>query len=312
MTFALPARHKLCAVVTTYHPDARFPDYLSGISAQCNEVIIVDNGSAAAAIAMLRRTSGVRVALIEMGRNTGLGAALNHGIAQAKTRGYSWVVLFDQDSIPLGDMAETFCKILAAHPEPDKVAIIGSTFIDRNRQTAADGMDESPGKVTWKEKKRVITSGMLLLLGAFDGIGPFREDFFVDTIDHEYCYRARANGWHVVQAGTPLLSHSVGNYRRHRFLGAQVWRSHHSALRCYFMTRNPLLLAWDQQAYAKLLRGSVKAIKNSFLILLFEENKLGKLAATLSGYRDGLLRRTSMPQRIQRQIRQGSPGTPES
>lgn len=311
MTFALPARHELCAVVTTYHPDARFAEYLSGISAQCNEVIIVDNGSAGQAGDMLRTISRVGVFLIEMGSNTGLGAALNHGIVQARTRGYSWVVLFDQDSLPLGDMAETFCTILSAHPEPRKVAIIGSSFIDRNRQTSDPARNESPEKTAWKEKKRVITSGMLLSLGAFEKLGPFREDFFVDTIDHEYCYRARAKGWHVLQAGVPLLSHSVGNYRRHRFLGAQVWRSHHSALRCYFMTRNPLLLAWDQHAYAKLLRGGFKAIKNSLLILLFEENKLEKLAATLSGYRDGLLRRTSMPQWILRQIRQGSSGTPE-
>ncbi len=312
MTFALPDRRELCAIVVTYHPDARFAEYLSGICAQCNEVIIVDNGRHGQAIEPLLKDSSAQVTLVKMGRNTGLGMALNHGIAQAKERGYSWVVLFDQDSLPIGNMAGTFSNILNTHPYPKKVAIIGSSFIDRNRQAADQVLEGTPNNSGWAEKKRVITSGMLLSLAAFDSIGPFREDFFIDTIDHEYCYRAKANGWYVLKSAIPLLSHSVGSYRCHRCFGLNIWRSHHAALRCYFMTRNPMLLAWDQRAYKKLLRYGVKAIKNTFLILLFEESKTKKVAATLSGYWDGLLRKTSMPQWIQRQIGQASVESPEA
>ena len=311
MNHPLPDKSTLCAVVVTYFPDDHFEEYLSGIRAQCSSVIIVDNGSKGPALEMLRGLGDSQVSLLETGWNAGLGAALNQGVAQAMARGYAWAVLFDQDSLPLGDMAGSFSGILAAHPEPHRVAIIGSGFIDRNRNSAPVQQLFNPGEPLWVDKKRVITSGMLLSLQAFQAIGPFREEFFIDTIDHEFCHRARLKGWRILKTVTPLLVHSVGNYRRHRFLWFDVWRSHHSALRCYFMTRNPMILARESRAYTKLVRGGLKALKNAFLILFLEEDKARKIKATLSGYLHGILSRTGMPEWIRRQSVRASEGAQE-
>ena len=311
MNRPLPDKGRLCAIIVSHFPDARFAEYLGAIQMQCGHVLIVDNGTVGPALEMLRGLSGGPVSLFETGRNAGLGAALNAGVAQARKLGYAWVVLFDQDSLPLADMASRFAGILATHPQPDRIALIGSRVIDRNRQPMPVQRPVVPGEALWAEKKRVITSGMLLSLQAFDDIGPFREDFFIDTIDHEFCQRARRKGWRILQTAAPLLSHSVGNYRRHRLPWFDVWRSHHPAWRCYFMARNPMLLARESRAYAKLLRGGYKALKNAFLILLFEEDKARKIRATLTGYLHGLLRRTEMPAWIMRQIGRGSERPPE-
>ncbi len=311
MSRPLPHKDKLCAIIVSHFPDARFAEYLGAIQTQCDRVLIVDNGSVGPALEMLRGLSGGPVRLFETGRNAGLGAALNMGVAHAKNLGYAWVVLFDQDSLPLADMASRFTGILAEYPQPDRIAIIGSRFIDRNRQPMAVQRPAVSGEAPWAEKKRVITSGMLLSLQAFDDTGPFREDFFIDTIDHEFCYRARRKGWRILQTAAPLLAHSVGNYRRHRLLWFDVWRSHHPAWRCYLMTRNPMLLARESHAHAKLLRGGYKAVKNALLILLFEEDKARKIRATLTGYFHGLFRRTEMPAWIKRQIGQPSERPPE-
>ncbi|MCC6657722.1 MAG: glycosyltransferase family 2 protein [Rhodocyclaceae bacterium] len=309
MSRPLPEKGRLCAIVVSYFPDARFAEYLRGIQTQCDSVIIVDNGSSGPSRDLLRGLHGGRVCLHEMGRNTGLGAALNQGIAQARGLGYPWVLLFDQDSLPLADMAACFAGILAVHPRPERIALIGSRFIDRNRESPPSPQPaQGPA---WSEQRRVITSGMLLALDAYDDIGPFREDFFIDTIDHDFCYRARRKGWLILKTDDALLSHSVGHYRRHRFLGLEVWRSHHSALRCYFMTRNPMILAREERAYAKLARGAVKALKNAFLVLLLEEDKAGKIRATLAGCAHGLAGRTAMPAWIRRMADQRSGGTPE-
>jgi len=37
----------------------------------------------------------------------------------------------------------------------------------------------------------VITSGSLLPLATYADIGPFREEFFIDFVDTDYCFRAR-------------------------------------------------------------------------------------------------------------------------
>lgn len=311
MSRPLPDKGRLCAIIVSHFPDARFAEYLGAIQTQCDRVLIVDNGSVGPALEMLRGLSGGPVCLFETGRNAGLGAALNAGVAHARKLGYAWVVLFDQDSLPLADMAVCFAGILAAHPQADRVALIGSRFIDRNRQPLPVQRPAASGEALWAEKKRVITSGMLLSLQAFDDIGPFREDFFIDTIDHEFCQRARRQGWRILQTSIPLLAHSVGHYRPHRFLGRVIWRSHHSAWRCYFMARNPMLLARESRAPAKLLRGGYKALKNSILILLFEEDKARKIGATLTGALHGLLQKTEMPAWIRRQIERTSERPPE-
>lgn len=296
-------KRDICAVVVTYFPDASFKNYLAEIRAQFDATIIVDNGSGGAPLAMIRSLEGETVSLFELGRNTGLGSALNFGIEKAKRREYAWVALFDQDTLPICDMVLCFSDILKDYPKPRDVALIGSKFLDRNKLPALPQQSKTDGKSMWVEKRRVITSGTLLSTVAFEAIGPFREDFFIDSIDHEYCYRARRKGWKILKSSQPLISHSVGNYKRHRLLWFDIWRSHHSAMRCYFMARNQMLIAWEYRQYARLLRGGFKVLKNLFFILLFEEDKSNKIKASLAGYVDGIMNKAAMPGWVQRDIR---------
>lgn len=293
----------VCAVIVTFRPAADFAGYLEAIRAQFRPVFVVDNGSAGAALDMLRGLAGDDVLLFERVRNTGLGAALNYGMRQAQQRGFRWAVLFDQDTKPTGDMTSCFADILADHPAPDRIAIIGSRFRDRNREpTPPECAVRAGSGCLWIDKRRVITSGSLLSLAAFEALGPFREDLFIDSIDHEFCHRARLGGWSVLQTAETLLSHSVGQYRKHRLLGMNIWRSHHSAMRCYFMTRNRMLLARERGQYGKLLRGGMRALKEAGLILLFEEDKAAKVFATLSGYLAGILHVTALPGWLRRDL----------
>lgn len=293
----------VCAIIVTYRPAADFAGYLEAIRSQFRPVIVVDNGSTGAALDMLRGLAGTDVLLLEQGRNTGLGAALNTGVREARMRGFHWVVLFDQDTLPTGDMMACFSAILADHPAPDRIAVVGSRFRDRNRPAAAPERENPPvSDRPWVDKRRVITSGSLLSLAAFETLGPFREDLFIDSIDHEYCHRAQRGGWNVLQTTATLLSHSVGNYRRHRLLGMDIWRSHHSATRCYFMTRNRMLLARERGQYGKLLRGGFRALRDAGLILLFEADKAAKIRATLSGYAAGIRHETTLPGWIKKDL----------
>lgn len=304
MTIARLDSGMVCAIIVTFNPDPVFRSYLDKIRARFIFTFIVDNGSKGASTEMLRSLSASNVRLLEMGRNTGLGTALNHGVCVAGAKGYRWAVLFDQDTEPLEDMARYFSTILSEHPRPERVAVIGSRFHDRNRGPHAptDPSQESDNRCSWRERRRVITSGSLISMDAYEAIGPFREDLFIDSIDHEYCYRARMKGWSVLQSSETLVSHSVGNYKKHRLLGIEIWRSHHSAVRCFFIARNRMLLARERGEYSKLLGGATDVIRNSLLVLLFEEDKLAKIRATISGYLSGVSMDSSIPEWIKKEL----------
>lgn len=299
MTCSRWSNGQACAVIVTYYPESDFQDFLVKISEQIPAIVIVDNGSTGESIEMLRSLAHEGITLFELGRNTGLGVALNYGLEKVISRGFGWAVLFDQDSEPIDDMLGCFSAILSKHPEPDKIAMVGSKYVDRNKNPTANNKAMFLQNKLWVQKRRVITSGCFISLQAYKAIGPFREDFFIDAIDHEYCYRAGMKDWIVLETAIPLLSHSVGCYRKHRFLWKEIWRSHHSAMRCYFMTRNRMLLARERRHYGKLLRGGFKVLENVLLILMFEENKAAKIRATLAGYVNGVLNRAIIPDWIQ-------------
>ena len=44
----------------------------------------------------------------------------------------------------------------------------------------------------------------------FSAAGPFRSDFFIAFIDHEYCLRLRKLGYKVIIANVPLMVHALG------------------------------------------------------------------------------------------------------
>lgn len=293
-------RRNVCAIIVTYFPDQSFGAYLATIAAQYPRVLIIDNGSHPGELERLCGQAPERIELCSMDGNAGLGAALNHGIQQAIAMGYCWATLFDQDSEPLTDLPEHFAALLATHPDPARVAIVGARFQDRNKPRAEQPAAPMRSGPLWSAKRRVITSGSLLSLAAYEELGMFREDYFIDSIDHEYCYRAAQHGWQVLESTTTLLMHSVGAKRPHSFLGKQIWRSHHSAIRCYFMARNRMLLAWEYRQYGKLVRESLRCLRELFWILLYERDKLAKVRATLVGCLHGLCNCPTMPAWIAR------------
>jgi rhamnosyltransferase len=149
---------------------------------------------------------------------------------------------------------------------------------------------ESSGDA-WDEVDTVITSGSLLSLTAFAHIGPFREDFFIDYVDTEYCVRARAKSYRIVKTRRPLMSHSIGKPTQHRLLWMKKWTSNHSADRRYYIARNHTVMVRESGKYLlgawaiASLFSCITALKR---IALYEESKGRKIAAVFLGWWDGM------------------------
>jgi rhamnosyltransferase len=278
-----PREQTICAIYVTYHPDGKFSERLAQIVPQVDHIIIVDNHSNEEAVRMLRTLcAGVYGELIENEENRGVAIALNQGIRRAIELGYPWALTFDQDSLPDQDLVKTLSEIYASCPERWKVKILGSNY--RSPITGNPVLNFKNITSSFVERTVVITSGALMCLSAYTEVGPFRDDFFIDLVDPEYCLRIRSYGYKVLISRRTLITHSLGNESFHRFLWGQVCYNH-SPLRKYYITRNCLTtckLYRHKEPYWVIRRfGGI--FKEIFLIIFFERKKLEKLQAVLLG-----------------------------
>jgi rhamnosyltransferase len=279
----------VCAIVVTYHPDAEFPARLAGISRQVTAVIIVDNGSDAE-LAMLRElATDPRVTLVLNGENLGVAQALNIGIHRALALGFQMTVLFDQDSRVDGDLVETLLAIHDSFP-PGRLGLVGSTFRTRDAPPPERNADESAAP-PWVDTEYLITSGSLLPMAAYSAIGPFREEFFIDYVDLDYCKRAAARGLRVIRSRRALMTHPIGAPTHHRWLWMTKSTTNHSADRRYYGARNKTVMLRDYGNYRMggwILKSLLSCLKICKRVLLYEDSKIPKLRALLSGWWDGV------------------------
>ena len=308
--------NEVCAIVVTYHPDGGFPERVARIVPQVAALVIVDNGSDAAEVRMLReltahaaespagisaqnptgnRSGGPAITLVLNAENLGVARALNIGIERAATLGFLWVLLLDQDSCVNPGLLEALFAVYASYPQRERVAVIGAGFSDVNRPSR----DESPGVVSaappetrpWEEVESVITSGSLIPLAVHAEVGPFREEFFIDYVDSDYCFRARAKGFWVIKTRQTLMSHAIGAASEHSVLWMNKWTTNHSPDRRYYIARNDTVMLREYGHYAFGL-WALKSFSRSFRlckrILLYEQMKTRKVVAVIEGWWDGI------------------------
>jgi rhamnosyltransferase len=143
----------------------------------------------------------------------------------------------------------------------------------------------------WEEVESVITSGCLLSLRAYGVIGPFREDFFIDYVDTEFCFRARSAGFRVIETLAPLMSHTVGAATSHTVFGSKTWTTNHSAERRYYIARNNTVMLREYAGFGRghwLWKSLSRTFRLTKRIAFFETDKLAKIAAAWQGWRDAV------------------------
>ena len=285
----------VCAVVVTYHPDPELPARLGAALRQVGAAVIVDNGSRGDELTMLRELSAdPRITLTLNSANLGIARALNIGIQRAAALGFAWVLLLDQDTSVDEDMVQWLIGVYAAFPDKNRLAVIGSGFRDVNLtpRGAADEARGGPrGDAAWEDAECVITSGSLLPLSTHAVIGPFREEFFIDHVDIEYCFRARAKGFRVIKTRRPLMSHAIGATTEHSWLWMNKWTTNHSPDRRYYFARNDTVLLREYGHYRFgmwALKSLSRRMRMCKRIALYETMKTRKMLAVAQGWWDGV------------------------
>lgn len=199
----------LFIIVVLYNPSKQQVDRLIKLSANYH-VIAVDNTCSDKMTYCLQKKGLEHIVL---GENKGIAKAQNIGIERCKTLNAKYVLFLDQDTVI--DM--TFPKLLLndylfLSSSSSAVIAIGPEVYDKDTMSTYKSYEN----VNKREKKLIcvptlISSGTLMPIDAFTKVGLMEEKLFIDYVDHEWCWRASANGYKCYMDMNVRIAHKVGN-----------------------------------------------------------------------------------------------------
>lgn len=294
---AAPAATKICAIMVAYNPDSVLGENVRALLAEAARLIVVDNGSEPSnrsVIAALAAAHNFDV--IWNKENAGLAAALNTGIRRAlSSEDYDWIATFDQDSKVSAGFSEAMLAAYESCPFRDKIALIGPHHV-LSSERLAESLAQGNSSQLFQEIPVTLQSGSLFSASALKNGDLFDESFFIDYVDFEFCLRLRKRGFRIIEATRAPLYHRVGAPTTHTFFNKTCMVFNHSPVRRYYAARNRL------RVYARYLFSDPRWIghdawswcKEIIKLILFEEDRLKKLAYMVKGAWHALSGRTGV------------------
>lgn len=291
------------AVMVAYRPDLEvIRTSLMSVVAQVERVVLVDNteGYSKINLAWLR-TLSPKIILIDNKQNKGLATAFNQGIDYALARKVDYVMLMDQDSQLEPSTVQTLLSGHQRLSNSHRVAAVGPCYVNSHTgQVSAfsrygfpfnERIYPSSGETVACDF--LISSGSLISARALNDIGKMDDALFIDSVDIEWCMRAKKKDWEIYGVGAARMRHTLGD-RVHRIPFNMGNITVHSPQRLYLMTRNRVALyrrnatprLWIAQDIPRLL---FKFIRLS----LFVSPRVKNARAMYRGFRDGLAGRLS-------------------
>jgi len=242
---------KILSVIVTYKPELNSLQRLIESLVRNSDVLVVDNGSTNSGEMEQLKSKFPSLNVIFLGENKGLSKALNIGIKLAQEHGANFVTLFDQDSMLgesyLKNMLSVWEGIESEHRL--RIAALGPRVVSSVNGNKTPfktySLFRSYSNVKWKGEESlfnadfIITSGSFIPLESFGVVGFMNEDYFIDNIDLEWCFRAKDRGLLVLGCNDVILYHDIGLLSENPLVKMGVIKKH-DPFRSYFTTRNRL------------------------------------------------------------------------
>lgn len=284
-TLPIPSVANVCAVVVAYYPDVDFAARLGRILPQVAMLVMVDNTPEPVGLsADFMSQWHERLHCITNVGNQGIAAALNQGLAYATQMVYPWILTLDQDTLCYPDMVDILGSVYEL--SSPAATVIGSNYYDPQNGRAKICANSILG---WRDQTTVITSGCLVNTAVAWKIGGFREDFFIDQVDHEFCLRMRSHGYRVVITTKPTMTHSVGQTGGVRLPLLGVLPNH-PPLRKYYIARNTIVTvaAYWRSEPDWCIRRMVRLFLGLIEMATLEDERESKVRAFVAGVIDGV------------------------
>ena len=295
--------HDVSAVLVSYNPNLEgFCASVQAVADQVSDVFIVDNASVNFSpdwLDKLKDKSVAQIHLLPQSDNLGIGTAHNIGIRQARELGSTFVFLLDQDSQVEPSMV---ARLRSAYTELEErgvlVAALGPQYRDSDNGTLSKFvkvgvlgftlLDCNPASPV-VEADFLVSSGSLLPLTAIETVGLMDESLFIDHVDTEWCFRAKAKGFRIFGVCGAVMTHALGEQRQEVWFMRQRVVPFHRPFRYYYMFRNSILLyRRGYMPWKWKLADIVKCFKMIVFFGLVAPNRFACLKMMALGLVDGL------------------------
>jgi rhamnosyltransferase len=210
--------HRIAAAIALHRPERDLLlSLVSAIAADVERIFLFLNSALPAGLIeeCAAAAGSTPVETLGSGVNMGCARVYNDTAAAAVERGCDLLLQFDQDSNPSPGMPRRLMEAFdQAGGHAGRVAVIGPRPVPLETDAAYEapmagrGIEGLPKRL--REVPFLISSGSLIDLQALAAIGPFRDDFFTDGNEIEWCFRARARGFRCVMALCEPMPHRLG------------------------------------------------------------------------------------------------------
>lgn len=268
----------ICAGIVTYNPDVdRLKKNIDAVAKQVRIVFIVDNHSNNIAEIRNLQTFYKNIEIIVNEYNFGIAKALNQMSTQALKCGYEWILTLDQDTVIPNDLIEKFSLYI----NNSDLGIICPAVLYSGSEKIVKGKSEI------EYIRACMTSASLTKLTAWKEVGGFREDYFIDFVDNEYCMKLKIHNYKILRLNTCIMNHQLGDVVNKKILGIILIKGiKHSPLRLYYMTRNNYVFIKEYKEYLPIVKEVLKLFYILFLNLIVSDEKIETFHYMRKGFID--------------------------
>lgn len=265
---------KIYGVVVLYNPNNKILKNISTYINQLDKLYIVDNSEYLNQEYLNEINNSKKIEYIYLNGNKGIAAALNIGLDKFLESKAELFLTMDQDSsFEEGEFQKYLTKV-KLEKKNDEIGIFSPKHLLKEKKRVTKD----------KYVKRVMASGNILTRKVINKIGKFNEDFFIDEVDHEYCYRATRSGFKIKVFGDVFLRHNLGKMNKKIKMPKFLIPTNHNALRRYYITRNKLIVFKNFPEVR--LKYCLTFINDFFKIIFYEDYKIEKIKMIIKAYKD--------------------------
>lgn len=267
---------KIAGIVTLYNPTDQDIKNIDTYIDDIDRLYVIDNTEGKDNKS--RIPSNEKIKYIFKNENLGVATALNMGAKNAIEEGYKYLLTMDQDTTFKPGVMKKLKEVIN-NTDMSKIGIVTpwhhTKLIDKKPETETDDPHD------------VMTSGNILNLDIWQKIGGFKDWFFIDGIDIEYCMNLHKNGYKILRVNSVEIDHNLGDLFYKNIRGRLFLCTNHPPIRRYYIMRNyHYILDMYKDVEPSYCYSLVSQRHNMIGVLLFEKQKIKKIRKYIQGLRD--------------------------